>query len=47
VKQDFTVFIGYDSSQDAAAQACRRSIVAQDTTVNVDKSGILRRTGLR
>jgi len=36
VKQDFTVFIGYDSSQDAAAQACRRSIVAQDTTVNVE-----------
>lgn len=36
MKQDFTVFIGYDSSQDAAAHACRRSIVAQDTTVNVE-----------
>jgi hypothetical protein len=36
VKQDFTVFIGYDSSQDAAAQACRRSIIAQDTTVHVE-----------
>ena len=36
MKQDFTVFIGYDSSQDAAAHACRRSIVAQDTTVHVE-----------
>ncbi len=36
MKQDFTVFIGYDSSQDAAAHACRRSIIAQDTTVNVE-----------
>lgn len=35
MKQDFTVFIGYDSAQDDAAVACYRSIQEHDPTVDI------------